>query len=190
MNTFLKRILIILSIIALGLFLYSTFIENIFEKRLSPKDSVEFKLNDLKLKVSYNRPSKKGREVFGALVPYNKVWRTGANEATMFKTNKPLYIKGFAIPEGEYTIWTVPGDSIWQIMFNTKKYRWGVDEEMRPMWDPNYDLLEIDAPVEKIDSVVEQFTISFDNSMDKLYLTLAWDQTKIAIPLETNKSPN
>jgi YbbR domain-containing protein len=60
MNTFLKRILIILSIVALGLFLYSTFVENIFENRLSPKDSVEFKLNDLKLKVSYNRPSKKG----------------------------------------------------------------------------------------------------------------------------------
>jgi hypothetical protein len=58
------------------------------------------------------------------------------------------------------------------------------------MWDPNYDLLEIDAPVEKIDSIVEQFTISFDNSTDKLYLTLAWDQTKIAVPLETSKSEN
>ena len=69
MNTFLKRILILLSIIALGLFLYSVFIENIFSKRLSPKDTVEFKLNDLKLKVFYNRPLKKGREIFGALVP-------------------------------------------------------------------------------------------------------------------------
>ena len=187
MNTFLKRILIVLTVIALGLLLYSTFVENIFTSRLSPKDSVEFKLNDLKLKVSYNRPSKKGREIFGALVPFNKVWRTGANEATTFKTNKPLYIRGFEVPEGEYTIWTVPGDSIWQIMFNTKKYPWGVDEEMRPMWDPNYDLLEIDVPVEKIDSVVEQFTISFDNSTDKLNMTLAWDQTKIAVPLETAK---
>jgi hypothetical protein len=190
MNTFLKRIFVVLTIIALGLFLYSTFVENIFENRLSPKDTVEFKLNDLKLKISYNRPSKKGREIFGALVPYNKVWRTGANEATTFKTNKPLYIRGFTIPEGEYTIWTVPGDSVWQVMFNTKKYPWGVDEEMRPMWDPNYDLLEIDVPVEKLDSVVEQFTISFNNSTDKLNLTLAWDQTKIAVPLEIDKSEN
>ena len=89
MNTFLKRLLIILSIIALGLFLYSTFVENIFEKRLSPKDTVKFELNDLKLKVFYNRPSKKVRDIFGALVPFNQVWRTGANEATTFETNKP-----------------------------------------------------------------------------------------------------
>ena len=88
MNTFLKRLLIVLSIAALGLFLYSYFIENIFEKRLSPKDTVEFKLNDLKLKVFYNRPFKKGRDIFGGLVPYGQVWRTGANEPTTFSTNQ------------------------------------------------------------------------------------------------------
>ncbi|TYA75854.1 DUF2911 domain-containing protein, partial [Seonamhaeicola marinus] len=71
MNTFLKRILILLSIIALGLLLYSVFVENIFDKRLSPKDTVKFELNDLRLKVFYNRPFKKEREIFGALVPYN-----------------------------------------------------------------------------------------------------------------------
>jgi len=189
MNKFLKRLLIVLSIIALGLFLYSYFVENIFQTRLSPKDTVEFKLNDLKLKVSYNRPYKKGREIFGALVPFDKVWRTGANEATTFTTNKPLYIKGFTIPEGEYTIWTVPRDSVWQVMLNTKKYPWGVDAEMKPMWDPNYDLIEIDVPVEKLNAVVEQFTIAFDNSTDNLKLTMAWDQTKISVPLDISKNP-
>jgi hypothetical protein len=188
MNTFLKRLLIILSIVALALFLYCFFVENIFAPRLSPKDTVKFELNDLKLKVTYNRPYKKGREIFGALVPFNKVWRTGANEATTFSTNQPLYIKGFTIPVGEYTIWTVPKDSVWQVMFNTKKYPWGVDKEMRPMWDPNYDLLEIDVPVEKLNEVVEQFTIAFDNSTDNLKLTMAWDQTKISVPLDTSKN--
>jgi hypothetical protein len=190
MNTFLKRLLIILSIVALGLFLYSYFVENIFATRLSPKDTVEFKFNDLKLKVTYNRPYKKGRDVFGALVPFNKVWRTGANEATTFSTNQPLYIKGFTIPVGEYTIWTVPKDSIWQVMFNTKKYPWGVDAEMNPMWDPNYDLLEIDVPVEKLNTVVEQFTIGFDNTTGDIELTMAWDQTKIAVPLDTTNKPD
>ncbi len=189
MNTFLKRLLIILSIVALGLFLYSYFVENIFATRLSPKDTVEFKFNDLKLKVTYNRPYKKGRDIFGALVPFNKVWRTGANEATTFSTNQPLYIKGFTIPVGEYTIWTVPKDSVWQVMLNTKKYPWGVDAEMKPMWDPNYDLLEIDVPVEKLNSVVEQFTIGFDNTTGNLELTMAWDQTKIAVPLDTTNNP-
>jgi hypothetical protein len=184
MNTFLKRILILLSILALGLLLYSAFVENIFDKRLSPKDTVEFKLNDLKLEVFYNRPYKKGREIFGALVPYNQVWRTGANEATTFETNKPLDIKGINIAPGKYTLWTVPHDSTWNVIFNSKQYSWGVNAEMKPMWDPNYDVANIEVPVQKLDTPVEQFTIAFDNSTDKLYLTMAWDDVKVAVPLK------
>lgn len=184
MNTFLKRILILLFVIALGLFLYSYFVENIFAKRLSPKDTVEFKLNDLKLEVFYNRPYKKGREIFGALVPYNQVWRTGANEATTFKINQDLKIKGIPLPAGKYTLWTVPKDSTWTIIVNSKQYPWGVDTEMKPMWDPNYDVLDIEVPVQKLDTIVEQFTISFDNSTDNLFLTMAWDDIKVSIPLK------
>ncbi|GAL80511.1 hypothetical protein JCM19274_801 [Algibacter lectus] len=125
MNTFLKRVLISLTVIALGLFLYSTFVENIFAPRLSPKDTVKFELNDLELKVFYNRPSKKNRVIFGALVPFDKVWRTGANEATTFETNKPLEVKGMPLPAGKYTLWTVPKDSVWTVIFNTKQYSWG-----------------------------------------------------------------
>ena len=187
MNRFLKRLLVSLSVVAVALFLYSYFVENIFEKRLSPKDTVEFKLNDLKLEVFYNRPSKKDREIFGALVPYGKVWRTGANEATTFETNKNLMIDGIYVPKGKYSLWTVPNDSVWKVMLNTKQYPWGVDEQMQPLWDPNYDLLEIDVQVEALDKVVEQFTIAFDNSTDNLELTLAWDKTKIAVPLTVLK---
>ena len=187
MNSFLKRLLIVLTIIAIGLFLYSYFVENIFGKRLSPKDTVEFKLNDLELEVFYNRPSKKGRDIFGALVPFNKVWRTGANEATTFFTNKNLMVKGIYVPAGEYTLWTIPKDSFWNVMFNTKQYPWGVDEAMKPMRDPKFDLLEIDVPIEILNTVVEQFTIAFDNSTDDLKLTMAWDNTKIAVPLNVIK---
>ncbi|MEH6535847.1 MAG: DUF2911 domain-containing protein [Psychroserpens sp.] len=190
MNTFLKRLLVILSIATLVLFLYSYFVENIFSSRVSPKDTVEFKLNDLKLEVFYNRPSKKDRDIFGALVPYDKVWRTGANEATTFETNKNLMIKGIYLPKGKYTLWTVPKDSAWNVMFNTKQYAWGVDEEMQVMWDPNHDQLEIDVPIEKLNTTVEQFTISFDNSTDDLKLTMAWDNTKIAVPLKVLKDQN
>lgn len=184
MNTFLKRVLILLSIIALGLFLYSVFVENIFAKRLSPKDTVEFKLNDLKLEVFYNRPYKKEREVFGALVPFNQVWRTGANEATTFKTNNTLDINGMPLPPGIYTLWTVPKDSTWTVIFNTKQYKWGVNEQMQPMWDPNYDVINTEVPVQKLGNAVEQFTIAFDNSTDNLFLTMAWDDVKISLPLK------
>lgn len=184
MNTFLKRMLILLSLITLGLFLYSTFVEDLFAKRLSPKDTVEFKLNDLKLEVFYNRPFRKEREIFGALVPFNQVWRTGANEATTFKTNRPLLVKGMPLAAGKYTLWTVPKDSTWNVIFNSKQYSWGVNAEMQPMWDPNYDALNIEVPVQKLGNHIEQFTIAFDNSTDNLFLTLAWDDVKVAVPLK------
>ena len=184
MNTFLKRTLVLLSIIALGLFLYSVLVENIFAKRLSPKDIVEFKLNDLKLEVFYNRPFKKERDIFGALVPFNQVWRTGANEATTFETNSTLEIKGRPLTAGKYTLWTVPKDSTWTVIFNSKQYSWGVNAQMQPMWDPNYDVINVEVPVQKLNDVVEQFTIGFDNSTDKLFLTMAWDDVKVAVPLK------
>ena len=187
MNTFLKRLLIILALVALGLFLYSHFVENIFSKRESPKDAVKFELNDTKLEVQYNRPYKKGREIFGALVPYNQVWRTGANEATTFSTNKPLIIDHVPVPTGTYTLWTVPNDSIWKVYFNTRQYPWGVDEKMQPMREPQYDLVKIDVPVHHLDNPVEQFTIAFDNTTDNLKLTMAWDKTKVEIPMEISQ---
>lgn len=187
MNTFLKRLLIVLAIVAAGLFLYSYFVEDIFSKRVSPKDVVKFELNDTKLEVLYNRPYKKGREIFGALVPYDKVWRTGANEATTFTTNKTLIIDGISVPKGIYTLWTVPNDSLWKVYFNTKQYEWGVDDQMRPMREPKYDLLEVDVPVIHLDHTVEQFTIAFDNTVDILKMTMAWDRTKIEVPMEISK---
>lgn len=183
MNLLLKRLLIVLSLVTIGLLCYSVFVENIFAPRLSPKDTAKIELNDLKLKVSYNRPSKREREIFGALVPYDKVWRTGANEATTFECNKDLKIEGMLLPKGKYTLWTVPRDSVWTVMFNTQQYEWGVNEKMEPMWDPNYDYINLEVPVEALDTTVEKFTIAFDNTTGNLALTLAWDQTKVAIPI-------
>lgn len=185
--TFLKRILIFLVVIALGLFLYSFFVGNIFSPRLSPKDTAELALNDLKLEVQYNRPSKKAREIFGALVPFDKVWRTGANEATTFETNKDLMIDGMLLKKGKYTLWTVPNADTWKVMFNSKQYAWGVDEEMQPMWDPNFDAMEFEVRSQDLDQIVEKFTIAFDNRLGALKLSMAWDKTLIEIPLTVYK---
>ena len=185
----LKRLLIALSIIALGLLIYSVFVENIFAPRLSPKDTAKITLNDLDLKVEYNRPSKRDREIFGALVPFDKVWRTGANEATTFQTNKDLMIDGMLLKKGKYTLWTVPMKNSWKVMFNSKDYKWGVNEKMEPMWDPNYDVITLQIQTQQLDTVVEDFTIAFDNTTGNLNLTMAWDKTKVAIPLkQVNKT--
>jgi hypothetical protein len=85
---------------------------------------------------------------------------------------------------GKYTLWTVPKDTVWTVIFNSKQYSWGVNSEMKPMWDPNYDVVNIEVPVHKLNKPVEQFTIAFDNSTDNLFLTMAWDDTKISVPLK------
>ncbi|WP_178987889.1 DUF2911 domain-containing protein [Winogradskyella schleiferi] len=180
----LKRLLIFLSILAIGLLLYSVFVENIFSERLSPKDSAEITLNDLTLTVEYNRPSKREREIFGALVPFDKVWRTGANEATTFETNKDLSIDGLRLKKGKYTIWTVPMKDTWKVMFNSKQYKWGVDEKMEPMWDPNYDALVLEVPTQQLEETAEKFTIAFNNTTGNLKLTMAWDDTFIEVPIK------
>lgn len=180
----LKRLLIVLAIIAACLLIYSAFVENIFSNRLSPKEHVTYELNDAELEVIYNRPSKREREIFGALVPFDKVWRTGANEATTFETNTDILVDGMFLPKGIYTIWTVPRSTNWTVMFNTKQYDWGVDEEMKPLWDPNNDILELDTPIITLEEYVEKFTISFEKSNNDLLLTMAWDKTKIAVPLK------
>ena len=182
----LKRILIALFVVALAFLSYSVFfgsLKTVFWP-LSPKDTAAIELNDLKLKVEYNRPSKRERDVFGALVPYNKVWRTGANEATTFSSNKDLIIQGMLLPKGDYTLWTVPMEERWKVMFNSGQYQWGVDEKMEPMWDPNYDVIELEVPVKQLESVVEKFTISFDNATGNLKMTLAWDSTMIEVPIQ------
>lgn len=181
----LKRILIFLSVAALSFLIYSIFFGSLKTViwPLSPKDTAAIELNDLKLEVEYNRPSKREREVFGALVPFDQVWRTGANEATTFKTNRDLTIQGMLLPKGKYTLWTVPNDKSWKVMFNSGQYQWGVDETMKPMWNPNYDVIEIEVPTEKLETTVEKFTIAFDNTTGNLKLTLAWDNTKIEVPI-------
>ena len=181
---FLKRIILFLSIIAIGVLGYTYFYTELFTKRLSPKDTVEFRINDLELEVFYNRPSKRERLIFGGLVPFNKVWRTGANEATTFKTNQALKIGNDSLAAGKYTLWTIPNKDSWQVIFNSKQYPWGVNDAMQTMREDVFDVINIKVPVENIPNSVEQFTIAFDNSTDNLSLTMAWDKVKIVIPLK------
>ncbi len=174
----------ILFLVAMGVFSYSYFEDHLVAPRLSPKDTVKFEFNDLEIEVFYNRPSKRDRDIFGALVPYGDVWRTGANEATTFETNQGLKIGQDSLSAGKYTLWSIPNEESWKVIFNSKMYPWGVDETMQPMRDPQFDVINIDIPVEHLNNPVEQFTIGFDNSTSLIHLTMAWDKTKIAVPLE------
>ena len=111
------------------------------------------------------------------------MWRTGANEPTTFTSNKDLQINDQTLPAGKYTLWTIPGQDQWTVIFNSKEYGWGVNFRAQASRDLAADALQIKVPVEKLTSSVEQFTITFEKGTP-LKLTVAWDQTKVSVPIQ------
>lgn len=153
-----------------------------YQKSFSPEEVVELEEGDLHLQVFYNRPYKKGREIFGSLVPYGKVWRTGANEATTFETNKDLLIEGKVLKAGKYTLWTIPEKEMWTIIFNKQHGQWGVNAEGEPNRNPQQDVLSIQAQAVWQEREFEQFTIEFATMDDEVEMVLLWDKTLVAVP--------
>lgn len=153
-------------------------------KSYSPEQEVVFEANGLRLRVFYNRPYKKGREIFGALVPYGKVWRTGANEATVFETNKTLTIEGKKLAPGKYSLWTIPDSVTWTVIFNSEHGQWGVNSKMEANRDPALDVLTVPAHAVKQERLFEQFTIQFDKMGEEVEMILLWDQTVVSVPIE------
>jgi hypothetical protein len=180
-----KKIVLITGISLVLISALSLFIYYKGTKSHSPEADTEFNKDDLKIKVFYNRPFKKGRVIFGGLVPYGKTWRTGANEATVFESNKDLTIGGIKLPKGRYSLWTVPNEQSWLVVFNSTIPSWGIDvmNDGEAARNPDTDVVVVDVPVMATQKEFEQFTISVDEADDMLELVLAWDKTIIALPL-------
>lgn len=177
---FLKWALIVLgSLLILGFSAFKFLQYN--TKKASPEDTAVYSQGGLEMEVFYNRPGKKGRVIFGGLVPYGKVWRTGANEATTFTTNKALHIGDGTLPVGKYTLWTIPGEQGWTVIFNSKMYPWGVDWNTIASREAEFDVLRVEVPVEAAPAPTELFTIAFQPT--PLALTLTWDQTRVTVPM-------
>lgn len=185
MKKFLRWLLIIS--ISLGAILFVTLrVLRAETKKHSPEETIVYTDGDLELSVYYNRPYKKGRKIFGDLVPYKTVWRTGANEATTFTTNKELYIAGKILDAGKYTLWTIPDENNWQIIFNEKQYGWGVRmKDGKASRNPEFDALTYQSDVESLNFLVDQFTISFQKA-EILNMVMEWDTVRVSIPIEVN----
>lgn len=155
-------------------------------KKHSPEQTIAYTQGNLKVDVFYCSPGKKGREIFGALVPYGEVWRTGANEATTFETDQDLMINGQTLPAGEYSLWTIPNEDQWTVIFNTKSYGWGVSFfNQKASRNQKYDALVTEVPVSKSITSMEQFTISFaEDGPNTLVMILAWDD--VVVPVKMN----
>jgi hypothetical protein len=144
---------------------------------LSPRDTVRASVAGANLMVDYGRPSKRGRQIFGTtIVPYGEVWRTGANAATQFRTDKTLEIGGVTLPAGFYTLWTVPSASGWKLLINSQTGQWGTAH------DATKDLFQLPMATSTLPQSVERFTITVVPSAQGGTLNLDWDTTRASIP--------
>ena len=130
------------------------------------------------IKTDYSSPRMKGRKIFGDLVPYGKVWRTGANEATTFVTSSDVVVGGKTVPAGSYTLFTVPGADKWTLIINKKTGEWGI-----PYKYESDELARIDMKVSKLPSPMEDFTINYAKSGNGCTLQIEWETTRTSVDI-------
>jgi len=132
--------------------------------------------------INYSRPSMRGRQIFGGLVPYGQVWRTGANAATSLKTDVDLTIGGANVPAGSYTLYSIPNENGWKLIINKETGQWGTK------YDESKDLARVDMKVSKNAAPTEQFTISLDKtSATAATLKLDWANTTASVNVVEKK---
>lgn len=169
-----KLIVAILSIFILSLV---AFAQQDKTKRPSPPASTQCKFsNGQTIIVDYSSPRAKGRKIFGGLVPYGEVWRTGANEATTFATTTNLSVEGTDVPPGNYTIFTVPEQNKWTLIINKHTGEWGI-----PYNYESEELARVPMQVSKTSAPVENFTINFDQSGSGCTLRVSWENTQASV---------
>ncbi len=171
-----KRILIILGALS-AILLVAFLVLRSNAKSQSPAAVAQINQNGLTVKVDYCRPYKKGRAIFGGLVPYGQVWRTGANEATLISFGQDVTVAGHPLKAGEYTLWTIPSQQGWIAILNGETGQWGTN------YDPKKDVFRAPIVARPHTPPVEQFTISFAPISGGTDLILAWDQTEAVVPI-------
>lgn len=145
-------------------------------QRPSPPAQVSDSINNMLITIDYSQPAVKGRKIWDGLVPYGKVWRTGANEASWIEITNDVTIDGNTLSKGKYGLFTIPGEDEWTIIFNKVWNQWGAYK-----YDEAEDALRIKVPTEKSDDFNERFTISI---LDGGQVVLAWEAIQVAFTVE------
>ena len=130
------------------------------------------------IKTAYSSPRMKGRKIYGDLVPFGQVWRTGANEATTFVASSDVVVGGKAVPAGSYTIFTVPTADKWTLIVNRKTGEWGI-----PYKYESDELVRVDMKLSKLPSPLENFTIGYAKSGSGCTLQIDWETTRASVDI-------
>lgn len=175
-----KRILLIVFSLTVAAFIGFWGVRK-YTKSFSPEAVAETSQNGIKVKVMYGQPGKKGRLIFGreqdkALLPYGKVWRTGANEATLIEIGEDVFMGGKLVKAGTYSLFSVPDQSAWKIILNSETGQWGTE------YNDGRNLMNVEVPIRIRPSVQELFRIYFEEIPNGVNMVLSWDQTEALVP--------
>ncbi len=144
--------------------------------QMSPPDTVRANVGGANISVAYSRPLKRGRVIFGNVVPWNQVWRTGANAATIFTTDKDLVFGTTVVPAGKYTLWTLPTPTGAKLIINSETGQWGTD------YHQDKDFARVDLKMTKLQQPQEQFVIGVVPQDSGGVLRMAWDDREFSLP--------
>lgn len=157
------------------------FAQEAIPPRPSPLAVVSCKYKDSYLKITYSQPHKRGREVFGGLVPYGQVWRLGANEATEFTTTREIFINGQFLPAGTYSLFAIPEKDKWIMIINKETGQWGSYNYNQAKDVRRFDIA---TRVLQGDLVYEPFTISIEQKNNKADIIFTWDKTTTSFSVD------
>ncbi len=130
-------------------------------------------------RIIYSRPQKKERTIFGGIVPYGKIWRTGANQTTELNLYQDISLQGQKLAAGNYTIYSIPNEKEWTIIINSKLFTWGAYD-----YDKSKDVMRFNVPVKETTEEKEAFGMAFAGSDGNGKLLLAWDSVEILVDFE------
>ena len=147
--------------------------------RPSPPATASGKINEATITINYSSPAVKGRQIWGALVPYDKAWRAGANEATIFETDKAINVEGKPLPAGKYSLFAIPNEKEWSIIFNSETGQWGVKQGGVANRDPAKDVLTVMAKPVKAANLNERLTYEVTGKG----IVLRWENVEVPITI-------
>ncbi len=148
-------------------------------ERVSPHESVSGQIGQASITVTYGRPYKKGREIYGGLVPRGEVWRTGADEATTLESDRDLMLGQLHVPAGKYSLFTIPEAGHWTLVVNRVSDQWGAFS-----YDESEDLGRVEMSVSEVAEVTEQLTIAVEaGEGPNGTLSVVWDRTRATVPV-------
>lgn len=150
------------------------------KQQASPRDSVSGTVAGATIKINYGSPAVRGRKIWGALVPYDKIWRTGANQATIFETSKAITVGGKSLPAGKYSLYTEPGEKEWKIILNSQTGQWGIKMDGSTTDDASKDVVVTTAKPMKSSSFNEHMTFK----LNEHGFVLLWEN--LAVPVSIN----